>query len=57
MLEDNLYNKAEKKVDEKISFYHHLFSYCAHFYWSATSTCDSQSKEKRTIIYEIGSEC
>ncbi len=27
MLEDNLYNKAEKKVHEKISFYHHLFSY------------------------------
>ena len=27
MLEENLYNKAEKKVDKKISFYHHLFSY------------------------------
>ncbi len=27
MIDDNLYSKAEKKVDEKISFYHHLFSY------------------------------
>jgi uncharacterized membrane protein YdbT with pleckstrin-like domain len=27
MIEDNLYIKAEKKVDEKIKFYRHLFSY------------------------------
>lgn len=27
MLEDNLYNRAEKKVDEKLKFYRHLFSY------------------------------
>ena len=27
MLEDKLYNRAEKKVDQKIKFYHHLFSY------------------------------
>jgi len=27
MFEENLYNRAEKKVDEKIKFYRHLFSY------------------------------
>ena len=27
MLEENLYDKAVRKVDEKIKFYRHLFSY------------------------------
>jgi len=27
MFEENLYNREEKKVDEKIKFYRHLFSY------------------------------
>ena len=27
MLEGKLYDRAEKRVDEKIRFYHHLFSY------------------------------
>lgn len=26
-MEDEMYNRIEKKVDEKIGFYHHLFSY------------------------------
>lgn len=27
MINERLYNRAEKKVDEKIKFYRHLFSY------------------------------
>lgn len=27
MTENSIYNRAEKKVDEKIRFYRHLFSY------------------------------
>ncbi|RAP52498.1 MAG: hypothetical protein BZ138_03020 [Methanosphaera sp. rholeuAM270] len=27
MLDESLYNKAEKRVDQKIKFYRHLFSY------------------------------
>lgn len=27
MSEEDLYNKAEKRVDEKIGFYRHLYSY------------------------------
>lgn len=29
MSEENLYERAEKRVDEKIGFYHHLYSYIA----------------------------
>ena len=27
MSEENLYNRAEKRVDEKIGFYRHLYSF------------------------------
>ena len=29
MSEENLYNRAERRVDEKIGFYRHLYSYVA----------------------------